>query len=159
MVFFSMKPQLWLIKLVVVQLMSFKASDFIPPILVKKPQWYKINVAHKEMADSSPLISVNRLCDCNWKDKHSLKWCWTRKKRDYIHVGDVQELLLWPVVMYSLETKLSSSVKILEGLKDWKTCHTLRLMYMENTVGMITVLKHLCGTIDVGPTNKINYKD
>lgn len=154
MVFFSMKPQLRLIKvIIVVQVMSFKASDFTLSNLVKKPEWYKIDRAHKEMADRSPDITVNRLCDCNQKDKHSLRWCWTRKKRACF--TSVLEMckscysvaVMWPAVMYSLEIKCwkpSCPEKSLEGLKDWKTCHTLGLMYLENSAGMITVLKHLC---------------
>lgn len=43
--------------------MSPKASDFLLPILVKKPEWHRINIAQKEMADRSPDITVGRLCD------------------------------------------------------------------------------------------------
>lgn len=111
MVFFSMKPQLWLIKvIIVVQVMSFKASDFILSILVKKPEWYKIDRARKEMADRSPDITVNRLCACNQKDKHSLRWCWTRKKAYFTSMLEMCKncysvAVMWPAVMYSLEIK------------------------------------------------------
>lgn len=153
MVFFSMKPQLWLIKvIIVVQVMSFKASDFILSILVKKPEWYKIDRARKEMADRSPDITVNRLCDCNQKDKHSLRWCWTRKKELTLHPcwRCARTVTLWLLCDQLWCTALKSNVenhhvlKSLEGLKDWKTCHILGLMYLENSAGMITVLKHLC---------------
>lgn len=39
--------------------MSIKASDFLLSILVKKPEWHKINLAQKKTADRSPGIIVS----------------------------------------------------------------------------------------------------
>lgn len=62
-----MKPQLWLITLIFVHFVSIKASDFVLPVVIKKPEPYKISITHKEMADRSLDMTANRLCDINQK--------------------------------------------------------------------------------------------
>lgn len=101
MAIFSVKPQLWLLK-VIDQVMSFKASDIILTILVKKPEWNKVNIAHREMADRSPDTTVNRLYDCNQKDQHSLRWCWRR--RDYF-TSMLEMCRSYDQLVYRLEIK------------------------------------------------------